>query len=190
MAMLTVDFEEARRLVQEKLSEQRYQHSLNVAKEAESLARLHGEDPEKARFAAMLHDVCKDEHKDVQLQRIHASGIICDKKALEQPALWHAMAGYAFLKEECGVQDEDILNAVRYHTTARAGMSCLEKVIYVADVTSEDRQYGDVDTVRALAHASLDKAMLYVLQYTVRELVFHKRQIVDDTCAAYNQFVR
>lgn len=187
--MLTNDFEEARKLVQERLSEQRYQHSLNVAKEAESLARLHGADVEKARIAAMLHDVCKDEHKDVMLQRLHASGIICDKKALQQPALWHALSGYLYLKNECGVLDEDILNAVRYHTTARGGMSLLEKVVYVADVTSEDRQYGDVDTVRALAHASLDKAMLYVLQYTIRELVFHKRQIVQDTCDAYNEYV-
>lgn len=187
--MLTNDFEEARKLVQERLSEQRYQHSLNVAREAESLARIHGADVEKARIAAILHDICKDEHKDVLLQRVRDSGIICDKKALAQPPVWHAMAGYLYLRDECGVADEELLNAVRYHTTARAGMSLLEKVVYVADVTSEDRQYGDVDTVRALAHASLDKAILYVLQYTIRELVFHKRQIVQDTCDAYNEFV-
>lgn len=186
---MNYDLEAVKQLLSERLCEKRYHHSLNVADEARRLAEIFGEDPEKAYFAGLVHDICKDEPKEEQLQRIRNSAIIWDDKALGQPSLWHAMAGSIFIREELNVQDEDIINAVRYHTTARAGMSRLEKIVYLADLTSADREYSDVETVRALARASLEKAMLYGLQYIISDLVAHKSPIVDDTVEAYNEYV-
>ncbi len=103
------------------------------------------------------------------------------------PPLYHAMAGSAYLKTELGITDPDVLNAVRYHTTGRGGMSLLEKVIFVADFISADRDYPDVEVVRTLARQSLEKAMLYALEYTVCDLVNRKKYLHPDTVDAYNE---
>ena len=183
------DFEKTKQLLKGRLSEKRYEHSINVAEQAAQLAQIFGENQSKAYFAGLLHDICKDESKDEQLQRIVASDIIWDKKAFLQPSLWHAMSGSIFIADELKVSDKDMINAVRYHTSARAGMSTLEKIVYLADLTSAEREYKDVETVRALAHASLEKAMLYALQYILSELIAHKTPIVNDTMEAYNEYV-
>ncbi|WP_312641961.1 nicotinate (nicotinamide) nucleotide adenylyltransferase [Hydrogenoanaerobacterium sp.] len=183
------DFEQTKELLRQRVCEKRYEHSLAVAEEAAKLAQIFGENQSKAYFAGLIHDICKDETKDEQLQRIQSSAIILDDKALKQPPLWHAIAGSIFIQDALNVTDEDIINAVRYHTTARAGMSKLEKIIFLADLTSADREYGDVEKMRALAKASLEKAMLYAMQYIISDLVAHKTQIVNDTMEAYNEYV-
>ncbi|MEG1631020.1 MAG: bis(5'-nucleosyl)-tetraphosphatase (symmetrical) YqeK [Hydrogenoanaerobacterium sp.] len=183
------DFEKTKLMLKDRLSEKRYEHSLMVAEEASHLAQIFGENQSKAYFAGLLHDVCKDDSKEEQLQRIRESAIIWDEKALSQPSLWHAMAGSIFIADELNVEDRDIINAVRYHTSGRAGMSKLEKIIYLADLTCYGRAYDDVETVRALAHASLEKAMLYALQYILSDLIAHKTPIINDTIEAYNDYV-
>lgn len=183
------DFEKTKLLLSSRLCEKRFRHSLNVAEEASHLAQIFGENQSKAYFAGLVHDICKDEPKDEQLQRIRSSAIIWDNKADTQPSLWHATAGSIFIADALNVADEDIINAVRYHTTARAGMSKLEQIIYLADLTSADRTYEDVETVRVLARASLEKAMLYALQFIISDLVAHKTPIVNDTMEAYNEYV-
>lgn len=183
------DFEKTKLMLKERLTEKRYLHSLNVAEEAAKLAQIFGENQSKAYFAGLLHDICKDEPKEEQLQRIRSSAIIWDEKAFTQPSLWHAMAGSVFIADELKVADADMINAVRYHTSGRAGMSTLEKIIYIADLTSADREYEGVETVRVLASASLEKAMLYALQYILSDLIAHKTPIVNDTMEAYNEYV-
>jgi predicted HD superfamily hydrolase involved in NAD metabolism len=101
--------------------------------------------------------------------------------------LWHAIAGAAFLEHILHIDDRDLLNAVRYHTTARAGMSLLEKVLYVADFISADRNYPDVDVMRRLAEESLEKAMRYALEYTVKDLEKKGQPVHPDTLAALQE---
>ena len=189
MKQMKYDFEQTKQLLKQRLSEKRYEHSLAVAETAAKLAQIYDENQSKAYFAGLIHDICKDEAKEEQLQRIKSSDIIWDDKALKQPLLWHAMAGSIFIQDALNVTDEDIINAVRYHTSARAGMSKLEKIVYLADLTSADREYGDVEKMRALSKASLEKAMLYAMQYIISDLVAHKSPIVNDTMEAYNEFI-
>lgn len=85
------------------------------------------------------------------------------------------------------VEDADVLNAVRYHTTGRAGMSALEKIIFVADLASADRNYPDVETVRKLSGQSLEQAMLYVLEFLICDLIHRKKYLHPDSIAAYNE---
>jgi predicted HD superfamily hydrolase involved in NAD metabolism len=84
--------------------------------------------------------------------------------------LLHAPAGAVYLAKEGLCDDPQILNAVRYHTTGRAGMSLLEKIVFTADLISAERKYPDVDTVRRLAFADLDGAMRYVLHFIINDL--------------------
>ena len=175
-------------ILKTRLTEKRYAHSLAVADRAVFLAKKYGADVQKAREAGLLHDIMKDADQNTQLQILQEFGILLDTATRVSPPLWHAVAGAAFLQHILHV-DEDVVTAVRYHTTGRAGMSLLEKVVYLADFTSDDRDYPDVDTMRALSEESIPAAMLYALQYTVTDLANRAKPIHPDTLYAYNELV-
>ena len=170
-------------------SEKRFRHSLAVADEAVRLAKKYGADPAKARTAGILHDILKDAGQDAQLQIFKDFAILLDNVEQQAPKLWHARAGAVFLEQVLQVKDADILDAVRYHTTARAGMSRLERVLYLADFTSADRDYPDVDEMRRLVDVGMDEAMEYALVYSIRDLTERRQAVHPDTLAAYNELV-
>ena len=99
------------------------------------------------------------------------------------------MSGAEYIKYKMNIDDSEIYLAVRYHTTGRAGMSLIEKIIYVADFISAERDYDDVDVMRALAAQSLEKAMLYALKYTITSLVKKGSTVHADSVAAYNELI-
>ncbi len=167
----------------------RFRHSLAVADEAVRLAEKYGADPAKARTAGILHDIFKDAGKQAQLQIFRDFAILLDNVEKQAPKLWHAIAGAAFIEHILHVEDADIIAAVRYHTTARAGMSLLEKVLFLADFTSADRDYPDVDEMRRRVDVSMESAMTYALGYTICDLVEKKAAIHPDTLAAYNELM-
>lgn len=173
--------------IRKRLTDYRFYHSLNVADEAKRLALIYGADPEKAFTAGLVHDIMKDTDKAEQKKIIEQSGHTLTQTELESPKTWHAMSGEAFLRNYLGVKDEEILSAVRYHTTARAGMSLLEKVIYIADYTSKERDYEDVDVMREKADRSLEEAMLYGLSFTIDEMIKQGRPVHEDSLLAYNE---
>ncbi|MCI8553699.1 MAG: nicotinate (nicotinamide) nucleotide adenylyltransferase [Clostridiales bacterium] len=175
-------------IIRGRLTDRRFHHSLAVAEQAEQLARLYGADPKKARTAGILHDILKDARPQEQLQILHDFGILLDDVERGAPKLWHARAGAAFLEHVLGVDDRELLDAVRYHTTARAGMTPLDRVLYLADFTSADRDYPDVDVLRALVLKDEEEAMLYALDFTIRELLDKRAAVHSDTVAAYNEW--
>ena len=127
-----------------RLSKKRLQHSKNVADEAQRLAEKYGADPEKAYTAGLLHDICKEIPPEEQKNYVLLSRRdVCDAEK-EVPALWHSIAGAYYAEFVLGCHDEDMLNAVRYHTAGRGNMSLLEEIVYMADLTSADRSYKDV----------------------------------------------
>lgn len=121
------------------------------------------------------------------LQILHDFGIILDNTETVSPNLWHAIAGSAFIERVLHVDDSAIVDAVRYHTTGRAGMSPLEKTLFVADFTSADRNYKDVGEMRRLAEAGSAPAMEYALAYTIRDLAKRGLAIHPDAVYAYNE---
>lgn len=176
-------------IIKGRLSEKRFHHSLEVAKEARRLAEKYGADPARAYTAGLLHDILKDTAPDAQLQILKDFDILQDDVEKQAPKLWHAHSGAVFIRHVLGVQDDEIVSAVRYHTTARAGMSLLEKVLYLADFTSADRDYPDVDEMRRQVEIGIEPAMEYALSYSIRELVEDKKAVHPDTVAAYNETV-
>lgn len=179
--------EQFKNIIRARLREDRYIHSLAVADEAKRLALKWGADPDKAYTAGLLHDIMKNTKDELQLQILDEFGILLDTVEKSSPKLWHAKSGALYIERVLGVTDSEIVTAVRYHTTARAGMALLEKVLFLADFTSEDRTYDDVDVMRRLVDEDLDDAMMYALRYTVYDLIKNDRAVHPDTIGAYNE---
>ena len=185
-----IPWDEYDQLVRSRLKPSRYEHSICVMKRAVQLAERFGADVTRARLAGLLHDIMKNVEPKEMLQFIEDSGIILLYVDLCAPQLWHAIAGAAYLKEKLGIDDPDVINAVRYHTTGRAGMSKLEKVVYLADLTSADRDYPDVKKARKIADRSLDEGVLYGSEFLIADLVQKERVLHPDTLACYDELVR
>lgn len=177
------------KIISERLKSARYKHSKNVAKEAVRLAKKYGADVEKAEIAGILHDVTKEASADEQLDVIKRAGIELTELEKNSQKLWHAISGSAYIQVELDITDPEIINAVRYHTTGRAGMSLLEKVVFVADFTSADRDYDGVEKMRKAADKSLDDAVMEGMAFTVADLAERKLTIAPDTFEGYNEIV-
>jgi putative nucleotidyltransferase with HDIG domain len=141
---MKIDTARIEAIIRETKSPHRYAHTMNVLKMALELAGRYGVDEEKTRIAALFHDLCKDGLKpDNDLA--HA------KEAAEQMCSVY------------GIEDEDILNAVRFHTTGRAGMSKLELIIFLADTLEPTRTYEGVGRLRDMVFEDLYTGALEVL---------------------------
>ena len=105
------------------------------------------------------------------------------------PKLWHAISGACYVRDVIGIDDEDIFNAIRFHTTARAGMSQLEKIIFLADFTSAERDYPDIDVIREHAEHSIEEGMLYGIKFTISRLVGRGDLVSPDALSAYNDIL-
>lgn len=176
-------------LLKEKLDSYRFEHSLCVAQRAVELAEKYGADKEKAYLAGLLHDITKNLSDNEQLQFFDSSAIMLSSVERVSPKVWHAISGAAYIENELDITDSDIINAVRYHTTGRADMSLLEKIVYIADFTSRDRKYPDVDVLRHIADRNLDEALIYALRHTIVSLGNKTQLIHPDTLSAYNQLL-
>ncbi len=184
-----MDLNNYKQIIRPLMGDYRYTHSLNVSKEAVKLARIYGADEKKAAIAGILHDITKEFPKEQQLQIMLDGGIILDKVQLEAPKLWHSISGSVYVNTNLGIDDEDILNAIRYHTTGRSGMSLLEKIIYTADYTSEERSYKGVKTMRKKSRKSIEAAMLYSCQFSLADLSRRGLAIHPDQLECYNEVV-
>ena len=172
-----MDNPDYKKIIRELMGDYRYEHSVNVADEAVTLAELYGGDVDKAYTAGILHDVTKELPNDKQLQIIQA------------PKLWHAISGSVYIQTELGITDLDIINAIRYHTTGRANMSLLEKIIYIADYTAKGRDYNGVEVMRELSRKSLEDAMIFSYQFTINKLSSLESAIHPDEIYGYNDIV-
>lgn len=174
-----------RELLRGKLNPRRLFHSECVSECAGVLAERYGASVEKARLAGLLHDVMKNAPANEQL------ALMPDITPLEllNSKVWHQISGEAFLRQNGIVTDEEILGAVRWHTTGKAGMTLLEKIIYVADFISADRDYKDVEVVRRLAYISLEHAILYTSRYTVNKMVSQDLLLHPATVECYNDML-
>ena len=189
MPLSATTVEDCKKIIRKRLGDHRYQHSVNVSKCAVDLAKRYGADPDKAKIAGILHDATKETPYPEQLQMMERYGILLSDIEKQAPKLWHAVSGACFMEHELGIEDEDILNAVRYHTTARKEMTTLEKVIYIADFISAERDYPGVDELRKAAQESLDKVMLEGLSFSMCDLSKRKMLIHPNTFEAYNEIL-
>jgi nicotinate-nucleotide adenylyltransferase len=150
------------------LTPKRFTHTQGVASEASKLAEKYGANKEKAYLAGLLHDNAKCFGAEEKLDLCEKFGVELDDILVNQPDLTHSFLGAEIAKSDFGVTDEDVLNAIKYHTTGRKNMSLLEKIVYIADVIEPNRSFFDgLEETRRLAYSNIDKAMLYSLKHTV-----------------------
>jgi len=174
----------------ERLSEKRYLHSLGVAEEAERLAKRYGADTEKAYLAGLVHDCAKEIPEEETLSLLRdVYHIEPDFAAKAAPWLLHGTLGACVAKEEFGIEDEEILDAIRYHTTGKAGMSLLSKLIFIADFIEPGRSYPDVEMLRAMTYENLEEAMLFGIDYTIGLLVKKRMILHPDTVCCRNDLL-
>jgi len=177
--------------VRNQMPEKRWRHTLGVVDSAVRLAERFGENIEKTRAAALLHDAAKAWPVEKQRQAILADGDPAGLEALEyDKELWHAHAGAWTARRDFGVEDADVLNAIRYHTSGRIGMSRLEKIVCLADYIEPGRDFPGVDRLRELAAAAtLEEALLEAFDGTLRVLLERRRIIFPLTVLARNDLL-
>ncbi len=178
------------KILKQNLTEKRYTHCVNVAQKAVYLAKRYGADVNKAEIAGLLHDVTKQMNDELQLKIISDAGTQLSPIEIKNKKLWHAVSGSAYLKVKLGIDDKEILNAVRFHTTGRAKMSLLEKIIFVADMISDDRNFVGINVAREIAEKNLDKAVCLTSILSIKWLMEKKAIIAPNTLDAYNDTVK
>jgi nicotinate-nucleotide adenylyltransferase len=176
-----------RQMVMPYLKADRIAHVTGVESHAVMLAMQWGIDPETAAVAGILHDITKAQSKEKQLKLCEKYGILLEKAEKENPSLLHARTGAALAKERFGVSDE-IVEAIRWHTTGKPDMNTLEKILYLADYTEPNRDFEGVEELRALCFEDLDKAMALGLQMSIDDLNERGKPIFHDTMDAYNWY--
>ena len=177
---------EIKEILRRELPRPRYLHSLGVQKAAVSLAGVYGADPEKASLAALIHDCAKNMDGRHLLKRAVEFDILVDIVEKPLPDLLHGPVGAALAQRKFGVEDEEVLRAVRFHTTGVAGMSTLDKIIYLADYLEPGRDFPGVDRLRALAAVDLDEALLVAMEGTIRYVMGIRGMIHSRTIEARN----
>ena len=168
----------------------RYKHSVNVAEMAVTLAEKFGCDADKAYTAAILHDCRKEIAPDLMLKEAKESGFYVDPVELDCPKLWHGVAGAYYVKNVLKITDQDILNAIRFHTVGRAGMSEIEKIVFLADTVSAERDFEDVEKYRKIVLDDLDNGMFMVLRWSITKTVAKMGSIPLCTLEAYNYYAK
>jgi predicted HD superfamily hydrolase involved in NAD metabolism len=166
-------------------------HILRVVDEARRLATGHRVDPERAEIAALGHDLVRGRTPPELLAMAPEHGIEPSDVERAEPVLLHGPISARIMADQYGIDDEDALAAARWHTTARAGMSALERLIFVADKIELQKARSDQDIARArsLADGSLDKAMRVLLDRQVRRAVEKGWPLHPDTVAARNELI-
>lgn len=157
------DINKIKKDLKEKLSKNRYEHSLRVADCCKRLAKIYKIDENRAYLSGLVHDCAKNLEEFYMLNKKLNSDIIFDTEERDNENLRHAPIGAVVCKDLYGIFDEEILSAVRYHTIAKENMTLLEKILFISDKIEPDRKYDTVDELRRLADFDIDRAIVKFL---------------------------
>lgn len=178
-----------KQLLRQRLTPQRYEHSLGVAQTSVQLARIYGADPEVCETAGLLHDITKCNSYSEHLAMLEQYGVPTCAELCRAPGVLHAVTGAYFIEKELGITDSRIISAVRWHTSGRRGMSLYEKILYVADLIEPTRDYPDVTRLRHLARTDLDAVAFEGVSFCIIENIKRRRYIYPDTFDFYNEYM-
>ncbi|KKI63578.1 MULTISPECIES: bis(5'-nucleosyl)-tetraphosphatase (symmetrical) YqeK [Staphylococcus] len=182
-------FDEAVSLVKDKLPEKRYNHSLRVAETAVKLAEQYDGDKDKAKLAGILHDYSKYDDLGSMYQIVRQNDL--DSNLLSYGSeILHGPVCAVIMEQQFGVNDEEVLLAIKNHTTGRAQMTKTEKLVFIADYIEPGRQTPGVEEIRDLAYnqGSLDKTIYEISKRTVLYLITKDITVYDATIACLNYY--
>lgn len=180
------DLEKMNRKLKKYIDESRYIHTKGVMYTSASLAMAHGEDLLKAQVAGLLHDCAKCIPNDKKIKMCIKHDIEMSETETANPFLLHAKLGAYVANKKYHVTDEAILSAVRYHTTGRADMTLLEKIVFVADYIEPNRYKArNLTEIRKISFIDLDEAVYMILRDTLIYLKSNPKNIDTTTNDAY-----
>lgn len=179
------------------LTKERYHHTVGVAYTAMSMAMKYNPQPDnnefmiKAEVAGLLHDCAKCVDNDKKIRICNKNQISYSKIEAENPYLLHGKVGAYIARKEFDILDEDILNAITWHTTGRPDMSLLEKIIFVADYIEPSRRpIPELNLIRQLAFTDINQAVIKILENTLKYLNEKGNPIDDMTQKTYDSYIR
>lgn len=178
-------------IARSRLKDKRFQHTVNVRDMAVTLAERYGADPHKAAIAALLHDAAKEMSREELLQIIRDNAIMSENAENRPQPVWHGICAAILAKTQWGVEDEEILSAIRCHTTGKRDMSLLDKILYLADMTSAERTYPEAAYLRKVEMEDLDRALGEALQMSLEWLRESGKPIdpvTREACEEYRRF--
>ena len=182
-----MDIKQIEKTLKGMLPERRLKHSLNVSKCAVKLSEIYKCDKEKAEIAGLVHDCAKyftDEQIEDSIKRFNVE---LDPLEVNNIALSHSVIGSYVVVDIFSIKDEEIINAIKYHTTGKENMSLLEKIIYMADLIEEDRNFPRVEELRELTYSGkLEEALLLSFNNTIKFVIDNNQLIHPRTIKARN----
>lgn len=181
--------EKYKNIIKKMMSEKRYLHSVSVSSVAAELAKRYNYDEEKAAIAGILHDITKEMPDEFHLELFERHNVKLDEIEKISKKLWHSISGSLYIKENLNINDEEILNAVKYHTIARKNMTLIDKIIFLSDFLAEDRQYENSKIMRKLAFENLDKAVIYGLKLQTEGFFIKNLLLSKNMFEAYNDMI-
>lgn len=182
--------ERAKSYIKEKLGSKRYEHSLRVSELSKKLAEHYNYSVYEAELAALLHDSAKGREDKLLLKGYDVSDIILKEDIEIYRPIIHAPLAAEVAKNEFGIDNEDILNSIIYHTTGRPNMSLLEKIILVADASEPGRDYKAAMEIRKLAFIDLNLAVIKSLDTSLLHCIENGRIINPLTIISRNYYIK
>ncbi|MPN21895.1 hypothetical protein SDC9_169277 [bioreactor metagenome] len=182
-----MDLKQIEKILKEMLPERRLEHSLNVSKCAVKLSEIYKCDREKAEIAGLVHD-CAKYFIDEQIEDfVEKFNIELDPLEENNIALSHSVIGSYVAMDVFNINDKEIINAIKYHTTGKENMSLLEKIIYMADLIEEGRNFPRVEELRELTYSGkLDEALILSFNNTIKFIIDNNQLIHPRTVKARN----
>ncbi|NFG24435.1 HD domain-containing protein [Clostridium botulinum] len=184
-----LSIEQIKLYLKENLNSNRYNHTLGVVETAKKLAEVNKISIEKAEIAALAHDVAKNLSLQKMQSIIEKNNIELTNTEKENSNLWHSIIAPIEARNKLKIDDEDILDAVRWHTTGKENMSILTKIIYIADMIEPGRDFPGVEKIRQTTFENLDEGVLLGLTESMKDLL-NRNLIIDlNTIKARNYFL-
>lgn len=156
------------KIIEKRLSKERFQHSLGVAETGRKLALINGVNADDAYLAGLLHDYAKDLPEGQLLEIAQTNNLILDEVEVNEPHLLHGPVGAWLTEKELGITNKDILNAIKFHTTGCREMSKLTQIIYIADLIEPNRNFPGVESLRKSAFNNLTQGVLNGLNWSIK----------------------
>lgn len=175
--------------IKTRLSEHRYMHSIGVMEKAGELAEYYGLDINKARVIGLAHDIAKQMSKEETKEYVEEYGIELDEIEVLNTSLIHAKIGADICKREYDF-DEQMVNAVKYHTTGNPKMDLMAKIIFMADKIEENRHYIGIERRRELTLKDIDMAIIETIDYTTQYCIEKNELIHPDSINTRNYLLK
>ena len=184
-----MEFDLMKKKLRKLLNEKRWKHSVNTSEMAYKLAKIYGVNLNDAKIAGLLHDCAKNMDYNELLQIVHENEVKFDFEIEKIPKVLHAFVGAIVARQEFDVQDSEILQAIRLHSTGGRNMTILDKIIYLSDKIEPLRHFKGIEQVRQMATNNLDRALLMLLDKGVVSLIHRGLSIYPATIEARNDIL-